>query len=238
MPKESKKDKVVLAVGAHTDDIDFGASGTLAKWVSQGAKVYYLILTNGDKGSDDPKITSASLVKIRRDEQKRAAKILGAEDVFFLDHEDTQLQVDTPLKEEIVEYIRKVRPNIVVGYDPSNFYSKSRDFIHHTDHRAAGTATIDAAFPMARDRLTFPHHEDLGLKPHKVKELYLTTFDNADYFEDISNFIDKKIEVIKAHKSQVDGRKLVSMIKNWNKEVGKKHGFAYAEAFKRIILPD
>lgn len=63
MAKESKKGKAVLAVGAHVDDIDFGASGTLLKWVSKGAKACYLILTNGNKGSDDPRMTKVGMLK-------------------------------------------------------------------------------------------------------------------------------------------------------------------------------
>jgi LmbE family N-acetylglucosaminyl deacetylase len=237
MEKSSKKGKVVLAIGAHPDDVDFGSSGTLLKWVSEGAKVYYLILTNGSKGSENPKMTSDKLIKIRREEQKKAAKILGAKGVFFLNHEDTELHPDLRLKGEIVGYIRKVRPDIVLGYDPNNFYSFTRDFVHHTDHRAGGVATIDAVFPMARDRLTFPHHENLGLKPHKVKELYLDTFDGANYFEDISDFIDKKIEVIRAHKSQIEGKDFVKTIKKRNSEFGKMNGCRYAECFKKITLP-
>jgi len=51
------KNKVVLGIAAHPDDLDFAASGTIAKWTKQGAICYYLICTNGCKGSDDQTMT-------------------------------------------------------------------------------------------------------------------------------------------------------------------------------------
>jgi len=78
------KNKIVLAVGAHPDDIDFVASGTIAKWVEEGATIYYLICTDGSRGSSDPKMTHKKLAAMRKKEQQVAAKILGVKDVFFL----------------------------------------------------------------------------------------------------------------------------------------------------------
>lgn len=232
----SFKGKTILAIGAHPDDIDFSSSGTIINMVAGGAKAYLLILTNGNKGSSDTKLTKEKLVKIRRDEQKVAAKIIGFKEVFFLDHEDTELKADLRLKEEVVGFIRKLRPDIVFGWDPSSYYSKERGFVMHTDHREAGIATLDAVFPMARDRLTFQHLEDLGLKPHKVKTLYLINFaDSTTYFDVTKNFL-TKIKAIKAHKSQV-GEGTPKMIKDWSAKRGKLAGYKYAEGFVKIDLP-
>src|SRR5271166_4583963 len=129
----------VLGVAAHPDDLDFGASGTFAKWAAQGASCYYLICTNGCKGSDDPKMTEQKLIKIRKAEQIAAGKVIGLKGVFFLGHNDTELVADIKLKKEIVRYIRKLKPDIVVTTDPTMIYSK-RGYINHTDHRAAGLA--------------------------------------------------------------------------------------------------
>ena len=93
---------IALGVAAHPDDLDFGASGTFAKWAKEGAECYYLICTNGCKGSDDPKMTEAKLIKIRREEQIRAGKVIGLRGVFFLNHNDTELVADLKLKKEIV----------------------------------------------------------------------------------------------------------------------------------------
>lgn len=237
MKKENYKGKTILAIGAHPDDIDFSSSGTIAQMVNDGATAYLLILTNGNKGSADPKITREDLFKLRVDEQKKAAKIIGFKDVFFLDHEDTELEANAQLKEEIVQYIRKLRPDIIFGWDPSRFYSKERGFVMHTDHRAAGIATLDAIFPMSRDRLTFQHHEDLGLKSHKVKTIYLINFDDASDYFDISRTFDTKIKAIRAHKSQINATTL-KMITNWTKKRGKEAGCKYAESFVKIEMPD
>src|SRR3989304_9104279 len=181
---------IVLGVAAHPDDLEFSASGTFARWAREGAKCYYLICTDGSKGSDDPKMTGAKLILLRKAEQKQAAKILGVKEVFFLDHKDTELVADLTLKKEIVRFIRKLKPDIVVTTNPTFIYSRERGFINHTDHRACGQATIDAVFPRARERLTFPELEKEGLTPHKVKTLYLTSFDDPTNTLDITDTFD------------------------------------------------
>ncbi|MDE2590659.1 MAG: PIG-L family deacetylase, partial [Patescibacteria group bacterium] len=157
--------KVVLAIGAHPDDMDFGASGTVARFAEEGAKVYYLIATDGSKGSSDSSMTAERLIKMRQDEQKEAGKILGLAGVFFLDHPDTELVADHMLKEELVRYIRMLKPDTVITMNPTFFYFAGSEpgFVNHTDHRAVGLAVMDSVFPMARDRLTFPQHEAQGL---------------------------------------------------------------------------
>lgn len=228
------KNKVILGVAAHPDDLDFGASGTVAKWIREGATAYYLICTNGSKGSSDPKMTEEKLIKIRQQEQLNAGKILGLKDVFFLNHNDTELACDLTLKKEISYYLRKLRPEIVFTTDPTFVYS-SFGFINHTDHRAAGQATIDAVFPMARDRLTFPEHEQQGLAPHKVKTLYLTSFEKPTELIDISNSIDLKIKALKAHESQI-GSDAIIRVKERAKQLGKKQGYGFAEGFIKLNL--
>jgi LmbE family N-acetylglucosaminyl deacetylase len=228
------RNKTVLGVGAHPDDLDFGASGTIAKWAKQGAICYYLILTNGCKGSNDPAMTEKKLIKIRRREQLDAGKALGLKDIFFLKHNDTELVVNLILKKEIVYYLRKLKPEIVITMDPTFVYS-SLGFINHTDHRACGQATIDAIFPMARDRLTFPEHEKEGLLPHAVKTLYLTSFEKPTDFIDISDSIDLKLKALKAHKSQISNETIIR-IKDRARQLGKKPGYLFAEGFIKLNL--
>src|ERR1039458_8976330 len=100
------KPKVVLGVAAHPDDLDFGASGSMSKWAASGADVYYLILTDGSKGSDDPNITPEELTKVRYREQISASKVIGAKDVFFMHYPDAMLEVTMELKRDIVRVIR------------------------------------------------------------------------------------------------------------------------------------
>jgi LmbE family N-acetylglucosaminyl deacetylase len=226
-----------LAVAAHPDDIDFSSSGTIAKLVKEGATAFLLILTNGNRGSSDPKMTREALTLIRQKEQERAAKIVGYKKVFFAGFEDTELVADLRLKEIIVTYIRKLRPTIVFSLDPSDHYFSERGFINHTDHREAGIATLDSVFPLARDRLTFQHLEEAGLKPHKVKTLFLVNFEKANTFFDISETIGIKKKAISAHKSQVN-KDFVDRLVGWSREAGKKAGCEYAEGFVKLDLPD
>jgi len=226
----------ILGIGAHPDDLDFSSSGTFAKWVKSGNDCYYLICTDGRKGSDDSEMTEEILVKIRQAEQIEAGKILGLKEVFFLSHHDTELTADINLKKEITRFIRMLKPEIVVTLDPAFIYSAKRGFINHTDHRAVGLASMDAVFPLARDRLTFPELEKENLLPHKVKQLYFTSFDDPPFAEDISETIDIKIEALRAHRSQVKPE-FLEVIKKRSGDIGKKFGYKYAEGFVKLDLP-
>jgi LmbE family N-acetylglucosaminyl deacetylase len=77
-----------LVVAAHPDDIEFACSGTVARWVSEGARVTYALLTNGAAGSSDPAMTRQRLTELRAAEQLAAAKVLGVDQVEFLGYED------------------------------------------------------------------------------------------------------------------------------------------------------
>ena len=136
--------KIVLVVGAHPDDNDFGAGATVAKAARQEAKVIYLIATTGQRGSSDEAMTPERLSGIRKKEQEEAARALGVREVQFLDYVDGELIPDIRLKEQVVICIRRYRPDIVFTMDPSFFYFKDFGFVNHSDHRAIGEATLDA----------------------------------------------------------------------------------------------
>ena len=224
---------IALGVAAHPDDLDFGASGTFAKWAKQGASCYYLICTNGCKGSEDPSMTEEKLVRIRRREQMEAGKIIGLKGVFFLDHNDTELVADLALKKEVVRHIRKLKPDVVVTTDPTFVYSAKRGFVNHTDHRAAGLATMDAVYPMARDRLTFKDLEEEGLRPHKVKALYFINFEDGDEVVDISKEVDTKVKALLCHKSQISPDS-IKWVKERARLSGKRSRYEYAERFAKV----
>lgn len=226
----------ILGVGAHPDDLDFGAAGTFAKWVKQGHNCYYLICTDGRKGSSDPKITEEELIKLRKQEQKEVVKILGLKDAFFLDYKDTELVVDLQLKKDIVRFIRKLKPDIVVTLDPAYIYSKTRGSINHTDHRACGLAALDAVYPLARDRLTFSELEKEGLKSHKVSTVYLTTAEDPNEILDITDTMKIKLKALEAHKSQIS-EKALDLVKMRAKKLGTKKGYKFGEGFIKLTLP-
>jgi len=233
--------KVVLVVGAHPDDNDFGAGATVAKAARQNAEVLYLIATTGQRGSSDETMTPERLSDTRKKEQKNAASVLGVREVHFLDYVDGELIPDLRLKEQVVKYIRRYRPDIVFTMDPSFFYFKNLGFVNHSDHRAIGEATLDACYPLARDLLSFPEHVKIGLNPHKVKELLLHSFvpENANFYVDVTDTFDIKIMALSLHKSQVsDIQKIEERMRDRAEAAGRLGGCRYAEAFVRLHLPE
>lgn len=231
--------QIVLAVGAHADDIDFGASGSIARWAREGAEVHYLVVTDGSKGSADPTMSTERLVRLRQQEQRDAADVLGATEVHFLGYEDGMLELTMALKQDIVRIIRQVRPDTVVVMDPTMVYVSEFGFVNHPDHRAAGQATLDAVFPLARDHLSFPELlENEKLAPHKVAHLLLINLEKQNYYVDISATFETKIAGLMKHASQISDVAVVTeMLRGRASAAGRKTGSQYAEAFIRIDCP-
>ncbi|HEY8998954.1 MAG TPA: PIG-L deacetylase family protein [Candidatus Saccharimonadales bacterium] len=226
---------IVLGIAAHPDDLDFNAGGSMGAFAQQGAKVYYLILTDGGKGSDDPDMTPEKLRDIRRKEQREAAQILGVTDVFFCDYPDGTLENTQDVKREVVKVIRKVKPDVVITMDPSVLYSIKSGSINHPDHRAAGQAALDAVYPLARDHLSFPELLEQGYEPHKTKTVLLTNSVEADFAVDISNSLELKFEALKRHASQfLDMPLIAERMTQWSAAAGAKYGYTYAESFVRL----
>jgi len=235
--REPYQPKRILAIGAHPDDIDFGAAASLALWAKAGAEVYYLIVTDGSKGTADHEISSDELVKMRRYEQRAAAKAIGAKDVHFLKYVDSELEVTRELKRDLVRAIREVKPDTVITMDPTSVYSSRRGFINHPDHRAVGQATLDAVYPLARDHLEFPELIEEGLEPHKIAHVLLINLDTQDWLVDVSEVFDLKLAALGKHASQIsDINATFEMVRHWSAELGKTAGCDYAEGFVRIDI--
>src|SRR3989304_2583526 len=142
------KGKKFLAISAHPDDACYWAGGTMLKWVAEGARGAIVICTNGDKGSNDEKLTSEDIKQIRRGEQDRISKELKLEKTWFLDYPDAHLEVTQELKNKLVKIIRSYKPDVVFTFDPATIYSERFGFVNHPDHRAAGQAALDCVYPM------------------------------------------------------------------------------------------
>lgn len=194
---------IVLVVLAHPDDPEFFCGGTVARWINSGCEVHYCLLTRGDKGSDDNLKPPEELARIREGEQKEAAAVLGVKEVQFLDEPDGYLMPSLELREKIVRVIRRVRPDIVITCDPTNFFPSNR-YINHADHRAAGQVTLDAVFPAARSALYFPALlEEEGLEPHKVHQVYVAGAQHPNLTIDITDSFSLKLEALSKHQSQI-----------------------------------
>lgn len=226
----------VLVVAAHPDDIEFGAAGTVARWVAEGAVVRYLIVTRGDKGSDDPNADIGALTRVREAEQRAAAAELGVEGVDFLDEPDGQVEPSLGLRERVTRAIRSFRPEVVMTHDPTVLFVNN-EWVNHPDHRAVGQVTVDAVFPTARDPLNFRHHLDDGLEAWKVAELYLWSTNEANQLVDIGATMERKVAALAHHASQFRHFEDVARwVRRRSEELGERAGYGAAEGFRRVTL--
>jgi LmbE family N-acetylglucosaminyl deacetylase len=219
----------VMAIFAHPDDAEFICSGTIARFVQSGYRAQYVLATSGDKGSDDPHATPEQLAATREAEQQTAARILGVEEVTFLRHHDGEVEVNIPFRRELALVIRQGRPDVVLTFDPWARYQI------HPDHRAVGQTALDAV-AAARDHMYYPEQLTGGLAEHRVHNVYLFASDDANYWVDISSTIDKKIEALLAHTSQIRMEGLAERIRMRARTVGQERGVEYAEAFHYLPM--
>ena len=223
--------KRALVIVAHPDDAEFLCGGTVARWVSEGWEVAFVLVTSGDKGSHDEEITSERLAAIREDEERAAASTLGVSECVFLGHPDGFVEDTAELRGKIVREIRRFKPDVAITWDP---YSRGHN---HRDHRLTGQAALDALYPLSRSHLYYPEHMDEGLEPHRVREALLAGTDRPNHHVDVSKFFGKKMKALQCHKSQMSRYgfgEVRKRVRQRMAEVGKEAGFKLAEAFHRI----
>jgi LmbE family N-acetylglucosaminyl deacetylase len=225
-----------MVVVAHPDDAEFMCAGTVAKWTRGGCEVTYVIITKGDKGSDDPEMTSSRLTVIREAEQRAAGAVLGVKNYEFMGYPDGYLQHTLDLRRDVTRLIRKYRPFVLITFDPTNRFF-SDNYVNHPDHRVAGDVALDATFPTARDRLTFPELLMDGFEPWKVRQVWLSGTDKPNVWVDIADVIELKKKALLEHPSQLDPE-IVEFAEEMGKGSGEAQGLAYAEAYRRFILEE
>jgi LmbE family N-acetylglucosaminyl deacetylase len=223
-----------MVIVAHPDDAEFLVAGTMAKWTAAGAEATYVVVTKGDKGSEDPQMTPSRLTAIREAEQRAACDVLGVRHCVFLGYEDGYLQPTLQLRRDLTRLIRQHRPEVVVTFDPTNRFLGD-NYVNHPDHRATGDATVDAIFPSARDRLTFPELLTENLLPHKVSQLWMGGAGEPNGWVDITGTLDVKKRALAAHPSQLgaDIGPMAEMMARWG---AAGQSFAFGEAFRRIVF--
>jgi LmbE family N-acetylglucosaminyl deacetylase len=229
----------IFIVVAHPDDIEFGAAGSVAIWTDAGAEVVYCIVTNGAAGSNDKEVIYDQLVERRKQEQLEAARHVGVSQVHFLGYADGTLQATLELRRDITRLIRQFRPDRVVITDPTAVLLQEGEFsyINHPDHRASAEASLYAVFPSAETRPIFPELLEEGLEPHHVNELYLIMSDKPNVAVDITGAMDRKIQSLLAHRSQLD-ESVIDMVRGWDSRSGKELDVEYAETFRVMRFYD
>lgn len=227
---------IVLAIGAHPDDIEFGCGGTLAKWAKDGAVIHYLVCTDGSKGTWNPDADIPQLILDRQREQRNAAEAIGATGtVSFLGYVDGELEHSREAIDKIALAIRTVKPIVVLSHDPWKRYRL------HPDHRNTGLNVCDAIVA-ARDPHFLKHHmTQHGVTHHRPDALLLWEADEPNHVEDVSSVVDIKLAGLEKHESQFESTMKATddngmevfrqRIRTRMSDLGAPHGVAAAEIF-------
>jgi LmbE family N-acetylglucosaminyl deacetylase len=225
----------VLAIGAHPDDVEYFAGATVAALRAAGASVSLLVCTDGSRGGrnlDDP-------AAVRRAEQERAAAALGVDEWIWLAHPDGSLQPGDPLREDLVRNVRRARPELVLAHDPRTVWTLVGGIAQpgHSDHRAAGQATLDAIYP--RSPSPNFHPDQLrgagALKLWYPREVWLFDTAQPDLRVDARDHFARKEASLLAHASQEEAvGGLVAAARALGAHWGSANG--PAEAFVRLRL--
>jgi LmbE family N-acetylglucosaminyl deacetylase len=212
----------------------------MIKWVAEGKEIVLCVVTNGSHGSNDPTVTREELIAARMNEQREAAKITGISDVVFLGYEDTQVEDSHELRRDMIREIRRFKPDIVVGPDPTLYFFADQ-YINHPDHRKVGDALCaalspgTATVPIYREELY-----DKGFEPHAVKAALFGFTEKPNYFVDITANMEEKIRSVSVHYSQTPefGDQFSDRIKLIAKTIGEMSDqkFEYAEAYRAIYF--
>jgi LmbE family N-acetylglucosaminyl deacetylase len=225
-----------MVIVAHPDDADFGPAGAAAAWIDAGSEGWLVCCTSGDAGGEDPTLDPLDLARAREEEQRRAAKIVGYAGVTFLHQPDGALVNDLPLREMLVREIRTFRPDAVLAGDPEVVIHQG-GAVNHTDHRAAGIAAVDAVYPAARNPMAFPWLAKGGLAAHKVRRLYLMWTNSADTWIDVSATVDRKIEALRCHASQLhEPEEVFKRVRGRLAEQGAQIDVEAAEGYRLVVL--
>ena len=227
-----------MVIAAHPDDADFGPAATAAAWIDAGSVGWLVCCTSGDAGGEDPDLDPGELGALRETEQQAAAAVVGYAGVSFLHQPDGALDNDLALRELLVREIRTFRPDAILATDPEVLFYRDGG-VNHSDHRAAGMAAVDAVYPAARNPMSFPWLAKAGMAAHIVRRLYLFWPNEANVWVDVSSTIERKIDALRAHASQIrEPERLESRIREWAGETGAKIEATAAEAFRLVVIED
>ena len=225
--------KRAMAVFAHPDDCEFSSGGTIAVLCRAGWEVDIVVVTSGNKGTKDPRVTSQQLAGEREEEQRAAAKVLRAREPIFFGYPDGGAVNDDDLRRLIVTQIRRRRPELMITWDGF------RPGFNHRDHREVGRATYDAIYPSSDDHLYYPEDKEDGLLPHRPLAMLLAGTDQPDFHVDIEPVLRTKVRAVLAHTSQMGGRTEAEMLRMWRERqraAGEDESQPrLRESFKRVI---
>ncbi|MET0133961.1 MAG: PIG-L deacetylase family protein [Kibdelosporangium sp.] len=187
-----------LAVVAHPDDLEYGASAAIARWTEEGRSVVYVLASRGEAGIDG--IAPAECGPLREREQIEAARIVGVSELEFLDHRDGVIEYGLPLRRQLAASIRRHRPELLITLNFTDSWPGG--YRNTPDHRNVGLALLDAAGD-AGNRWIFP---ELGLEPWGgVRWAAVNGSAAATHAVDVTATLDRGIASLQAHRAYLEG---------------------------------
>ena len=179
----------VVAIFAHPDDLSIFCAGTLARWAEEGHNVYALCCTSGEVGTLRLDLTKEQVADTREKELRAANEIIGVKETIILDYPDAGFINGPELREKLVFFVRKLKADRVVTFDPWVSYEVHPDNV--IVGRMAAEAAAFAAFP-----LLYPEQRKKGVEPYACSEVWFMGLlgHKPNYFVDITSTLEKKIE--------------------------------------------
>ena len=184
----------VLCVVAHPDDMEYGGSAAVARWVERGADVCYLLLTAGEAGIRDK--DPSEVGPLRAQEQRDACAAVGVENLTILDLPDGMLEHGLDLRKRIARIIRQEKPDTVVTL---NWDERATWGLNQADHRAAGLATLDAIRDADNPWVFRELMDEENLEPWGVSRLIVNGVEPDHAVELSESNINAAVESLRCH---------------------------------------
>lgn len=229
----------VLAFGAHPDDIDFGAAGSIAAFTEAGLDVTLCLLTAGDAGGFEPGRDAAEMARVREAEQRQAAAVLGVDRVILLDERDGFVAPTAELVGKIVRIMREVRPELVISPHPERAWDRLQK--SHPDHMACGEAVVRASYPYVENPFAYPELAAEGLEAFKIRHLMLTTApqERVNLRLDVTGQESVKMSALRAHFSQhPDAARMEGYVLEKMRQIHGAGGYAEEFHWVTVNAPD
>lgn len=226
-----------LAVVAHPDDMEYGASAAVARWTAQGKTVSYCLLTRGEAGIDT--LPPEQAAPLRSAEQRMACAAVGVTDLEFLDLPDGMLVYDLELRRRIAAVIRRTRPQVVITGNLRETFAPG--VLNMADHIVCGRATLDAARD-AGNRWVFRDLLEDGLEPWNGVRLVLAGGSpEPTHGVDIDGHLDAAVESLRAHRAYLEAfggnaPDPEEMLEGMARQGGPRMGVPFATLFEAYPL--
>jgi LmbE family N-acetylglucosaminyl deacetylase len=226
----------MLAVVAHPDDLEYSAASAVARWTGEERQVSYLLVTRGEAGIHglDPGMAGP----LREDEQRNSARLVGVDDVTFLDHADGTVQYTLELRRDIARHIRRVRPHVVLTTTGETTFGERS--VNHADHRHVALAVLDAGRDAA-NRWIHPELLDEGLDPwNGLEYVYAVGATEPTHGVDVTAWVDAGIASLSAHSAYLAGLAREfdpsQFVRSFTAQMGAQLGVHHAVTFERFQL--